>query len=53
MSITQRIKGVQDMNKLQAELTNAQTQKIEHQAQMEPFQERVAEVLTQAEEAKT
>jgi predicted nucleic acid-binding Zn-ribbon protein len=53
MSITERIKGAQDMKKLQAELTIAQTQKKEHQAQMEPFQEWVAEVLAQAEEAKT
>jgi hypothetical protein len=52
MSITKHIKGVQDMKKLQAELTIAQTQKKEHQAQMEPFQERVVEVLAQAEEAK-
>jgi uncharacterized coiled-coil DUF342 family protein len=53
MSITERVKGVQDMKKLQAELTTAQTQKKECQAQMEPLQERVAEVIAQAEEAKT
>jgi peptidoglycan hydrolase CwlO-like protein len=40
------------MKKLQAELTTAQTQKQERQAQMEPLQEWVAEVLAQAEEAK-
>jgi peptidoglycan hydrolase CwlO-like protein len=40
------------MKKLQAELTTAQTQKQEWQAQMEPLQEWVAEVLAQAEEAK-
>jgi predicted nucleic acid-binding Zn-ribbon protein len=53
MSITEHIKGAQDMKKLQAELTTAQTQKKEHQAQMEPLQERVAEVIAQEEEAKT
>jgi hypothetical protein len=50
--ITERIKGTQDMKRLQAELITAQTQKQERQAQMEPLQERVAEVLAQAEEAK-
>jgi hypothetical protein len=52
MPITERIKGTQEMKKLQAELTTTQTQKQERQAQMEPLQERVAEVLAQAEEAK-
>jgi chromosome segregation ATPase len=51
--ITERVKGTQDMKRLQAELITAQTQKQERQAQMEPLQERVAEVLAQAEEAKT
>jgi peptidoglycan hydrolase CwlO-like protein len=41
------------MKRLQAELTTTQTRKKEHQAQMEPLQERVAEVIAQAEEAKT
>jgi hypothetical protein len=41
------------MKKLQAELTTVQTLKKERQAQMEPLQERVAEVIAQAEEAKT
>jgi predicted nucleic acid-binding Zn-ribbon protein len=53
MSITECIKGTQDMKKLQEEITIAQTEKKKHQAQMEPFQERVEEVLAQAEEAKT
>jgi hypothetical protein len=39
MSITERVKGVQDMKKLQAELITVQMQKKEHQAQMEPLQE--------------
>jgi peptidoglycan hydrolase CwlO-like protein len=41
------------MKRLQAELITVQTQKQERQAQMEPLQERVAEVLAQVEEAKT
>jgi len=53
MSITKHMKGVQDIKKLHAELTTAQTQKQECHAQMEPLQEWVAEVLAQAEEAKT
>jgi hypothetical protein len=53
MSIMEHIKGVQDMKKLQVELTTAQTQKKEHQAQMELLQERVAEVIAQTEESKT
>jgi hypothetical protein len=40
MSITEHVKGAQDMKKLQAELTTAQTQKKERQAQMEPLQEK-------------
>ena len=45
MSITEHVKGVQDMKKLQEELTIVQTQKKERHAQMESFQEWVAEVL--------
>jgi DNA repair exonuclease SbcCD ATPase subunit len=52
MSITEHLKGAQDMKKLQAELIATQTQKKERQAQMEPLQERAAEVIAQAEEAK-
>jgi chromosome segregation ATPase len=51
--IPERVKGTQEIKKLQAELISAQTQKQERQAQMEPLQEWVAEVLAQAEEAKT
>jgi peptidoglycan hydrolase CwlO-like protein len=40
------------MKRFQAELTTVQTQKQERHAQMEPLQEKVAEVLEQAEEAK-
>jgi peptidoglycan hydrolase CwlO-like protein len=40
------------MNKLQAELTTVQKQKQEHQAQMEPLQEWVTQVMEQEVEAK-
>jgi hypothetical protein len=40
------------LKKIQAELITAQTQKQERQAQIEPLQEWVAEVLAQAEEAR-
>jgi predicted nucleic acid-binding Zn-ribbon protein len=46
-------KGVQDMKKLQAELTTAQTQKKSVRLKWNHLQEWVAEVLAQAEEAKT
>jgi ribosomal protein S2 len=45
MQITERLKGVQDMKKLQEELIVAQTQKKEQQAQMECLQEWVAKVI--------
>jgi hypothetical protein len=51
--ITECVKGMQDMKRLQEEKITSQTQKQEQQAQMEPLQEWIAEVLTQAEEAKT
>jgi hypothetical protein len=38
---------------MQEELITVQTQKQERQAQLEPLQERVAEVLAQVEEART
>ena len=53
MSIMECVKGTQEMKKLQAELTTAQTQKQERQAQIEPLQERIAVVLEQAEESRT
>jgi hypothetical protein len=51
--IPERVKGMQEMKKMQAELITAQTQKQERQAQIEPLQEWVAEILAQAEGAKT
>jgi hypothetical protein len=41
------------MKKLQEEITTVQTLKKERQAQMEPLQERVAEIISQEEEFKT
>jgi predicted nucleic acid-binding Zn-ribbon protein len=52
MSIMERVKGAQDMKKLQAELIVVQTQKKECQAQMEPLQEWATEVIAQVEDAK-
>jgi chromosome segregation ATPase len=51
--IPERVKGTQELKKMQAELITAQTQKQERQAQIEPLQERVAEVLAQAEADRT
>jgi hypothetical protein len=53
MSITERVKGVQDMKKLREELTTVEMQKKECQAQTKPLQERVEKVISQEEEAKT
>jgi len=50
--ITKRVKGSQDMKKLQEKLIAMQTQKKWHQAQMEPLQEWVAEVIAQVEDTK-
>jgi peptidoglycan hydrolase CwlO-like protein len=44
---------MQEIKKMQAELITVQTQKQERQAQIEPLQEWVAEVLAQAEGART
>jgi hypothetical protein len=52
MNITEHLKGVQDMKKLEAALIATQTQKKDRQAQMEPLQELAAKVIVQEEEAK-
>jgi len=52
MKTTERLKGVQDMKKLQEKLIFAQTQKKDRQAQMESLQELAAEFIAQADEAK-
>jgi hypothetical protein len=51
--IPERVKGTKEMKKIQVELITTQTHKQERQAQIEPLQERVAEVLAQAEVART
>jgi hypothetical protein len=51
-SITECVKGVHDTNKMQVELIVAQTQKKDHQAQMELLQEWVAKVIALVEDAK-
>jgi peptidoglycan hydrolase CwlO-like protein len=43
---------MQEMKNIQTKLITAQTQKWEHQAQIEPLLERVVEVLAQVEEAR-
>jgi hypothetical protein len=53
MVIIERIKRAQDMKKVQAELTTAQTQKQERQSQIELLQAWVVEILAQIEEDKT
>jgi hypothetical protein len=45
MKITERLKGVQDMKKLQEKLIVSQTQKKDRQDQMESLQELAAEVI--------
>jgi hypothetical protein len=52
MNITENIKGVQDIKKLEAELISLQTQKKDRQAQMEPLQELAVKGIAQAEEGK-
>jgi hypothetical protein len=47
ISIPEQVKGTQEMKKMQVELIIVQTQKHERQAQIEPLQERVAEILAQ------
>jgi hypothetical protein len=47
MSITERLKGNQDLKKLQAELKATQRQKHERQAEVEPLQEQAAQMITQ------
>jgi hypothetical protein len=52
MKITECLKGVQDMKKLQTKLVIAQMQKKDQQAQMEPLQELLWRSFAQEEEAK-
>jgi hypothetical protein len=48
MSITEHVKGVQVMKKMQEKLIAAQRQKKERQAQMKPLQEWATKVIAQA-----
>jgi chromosome segregation ATPase len=52
MSITERLKGNQDMKKLQADLNATQRQKHERQEEVEPLQEKVVQLIVQLEEEK-
>jgi hypothetical protein len=53
MSITERLKGTQEMKTLQTELKTMQTQKQERQAELEPLQEKATQMIVQLEEEKT
>jgi uncharacterized membrane-anchored protein YhcB (DUF1043 family) len=53
MSITERLKGTQEMKTLQTELKTMQTNKQERQAQLEPLQEQATQMIVQLEEEKT
>jgi hypothetical protein len=52
MSITERLKGNQDLKKLQADLKAAQMQKQERQVEVEPLQEKAVQMIVQLEEEK-
>jgi hypothetical protein len=52
MKITKHLKGLQDMNKMQADLGVANMKKKDQQDQMEPLQDLSVEVIAQTEEAK-
>jgi hypothetical protein len=53
MSITECLKGTQDMKKLQTELKAVQMQKQERQVELEPLQEQATQMIAQLEEEKT
>jgi hypothetical protein len=53
MSITERLKGTQEMKTLQTELKTMQTQKQERQVELEPLQEQATQMIVQLEEEKT
>jgi septal ring factor EnvC (AmiA/AmiB activator) len=52
MSIIERLKGNQDLKKLQADLKSMQKKKQERQVEIEPLQEKVAQIIMQLEEEK-
>jgi peptidoglycan hydrolase CwlO-like protein len=53
MSITERLKGTQEMKNLQMELKTAQTNKQARQAQLEPLQEKATQIIAELEVEKT
>jgi predicted nucleic acid-binding Zn-ribbon protein len=53
MSITERVKGMQEMKTLQAELKTAQNNKQARQAQLEPLQEKATQIIVKLEKEKT
>jgi DNA repair exonuclease SbcCD ATPase subunit len=53
MSITERLKGTQEMKTLQTELKTAQNNKQARQAQLEPLQEKATQIIVELEEEKT
>jgi hypothetical protein len=53
MSITERLKGTQEMKTLQIELNKMHTNKKERQAHLEPLHEQKTNMITQLEEEKT
>jgi hypothetical protein len=52
MSITERLKGTQEMNTLQIDFKTTQTKKKERQVELEPLQEQVTQMIVQLEEEK-
>jgi hypothetical protein len=53
MSITECLKGTQEMKTLQTELKTAQINKQARQAQLEPLQEQATQIIVELEEEKT
>jgi hypothetical protein len=52
MIITEKLEGTQESKTLQTELKTVQTRKQERQAELEPLQEQVAQMILQLEEKK-
>jgi hypothetical protein len=52
MSIIERVKGKQDMKTLQVELKTTQNKKQARKAQLEPLQEKVAQIIVKMEKEK-
>jgi hypothetical protein len=52
MSITERVKGAQEMKTLQEELKTAQNNKQARLAQLEPLQEKATQIIVKLEKEK-